>query len=44
MTTHAVTKDREHFLLSGIDGYVAKPINVAELFRQIEELCSRSAG
>lgn len=44
MTAHAFTDDRERFLASGIDGYVAKPINIAELFRQIEDLCSRGAG
>lgn len=42
MTAHAFTEDREHFLASGIDGYVAKPVIIEELFRQIEELCSRN--
>lgn len=44
MTAHAFTEDREHFLASGIDGYVAKPVNIEDLFRQIEELCSRGRG
>jgi len=41
MTAHAFTEDRERFLDAGINGYVAKPVNLEELFRQIEELCSR---
>lgn len=43
MTAHAFSDDRERFLAAGINGYVAKPVNLEELFRQIEELCSRSA-
>ena len=39
MTAHALTEDRDRFLASGIDGFVAKPFNFAELLRQIEELC-----
>ena len=41
MTAHAFSDDRERFLAAGINGYVAKPVNLEELFRQIEELCSR---
>jgi CheY-like chemotaxis protein/anti-sigma regulatory factor (Ser/Thr protein kinase) len=44
MTAHALTEDRDRFLASGIDGFVAKPFNFAELLRQIEELCSRRTG
>jgi CheY-like chemotaxis protein len=44
MTAHALTEDRDRFLASGIDGFVAKPFNFAELLRQIEELCSRRVG
>lgn len=43
MTAHAFSEDRERFLAAGINGYVAKPVNLVELFRQIEELCSRSS-
>ncbi len=39
MTAHAFSQDRERFLDAGIDGYVAKPVNLEELFRQIEDLC-----
>jgi PAS domain S-box-containing protein len=44
MTAHAFSDDRERFLAAGINGYVAKPINLEELFVQIEELCSMNAG
>jgi len=43
MTAHAFSDDRERFLTSGINGYVAKPVNLEDLFRQIEELCSIQA-
>ena len=39
MTAHALAEDRDRFLASGIDGFVAKPFNFADLLRQIEELC-----
>lgn len=39
MTAHAFAHDREHFLASGIDGFVVKSVNLEELFRQIEQLC-----
>lgn len=39
MTAHAFSDDRERFLAAGISGYVSKPVNLEELFRQIEELC-----
>jgi len=41
MTAHAFTEDRERFLHAGISGYLAKPVNLEELFRQIEELCTK---
>jgi len=40
MTAHAFSEDRERFLDAGINGYVAKPVNLEDLFSQIEELCS----
>ena len=39
MTAHAFSDDRARFMASGINGYVAKPVNIEELFRQIEEMC-----
>lgn len=43
MTAHAFSDDRERFIAAGINGYVAKPVNLEELFRQIEELCRKSS-
>jgi PAS domain S-box-containing protein len=36
MTAHAMKGDRERCLDAGMDGYVAKPIRVEELFRALE--------
>lgn len=41
MTAHAFSDDRKRFMNAGINGYVAKPVNLEELFRQIEELCRK---
>jgi CheY-like chemotaxis protein len=41
MTAHAMKGDRERCLAAGMDGYVAKPIQPAELFRAITELTSQ---
>ncbi|MDD2367504.1 MAG: PAS domain S-box protein [Desulfuromonadaceae bacterium] len=40
MTAHAFAEDRERFLDAGINGYIAKPVNLDLLFSKIEELCS----
>jgi len=37
MTANALEGDREHYLASGLDGYVSKPIRVDELKRVLEE-------
>ncbi len=39
MTAHAFAEDRDRFLTAGINGYVAKPVNLEDLFGQIEKLC-----
>jgi len=39
MTAHAFAQDQERFLAAGINGYVSKPVQLENLFRQIEELC-----
>jgi DNA-binding NarL/FixJ family response regulator len=41
LLTPAFSQDRERFLAAGINGYVAKPVDLEELFKQIEQL---SAG
>jgi len=38
MTAHAMKGDRERYLASGMDGYVSKPINSAELERVIQSV------
>jgi CheY-like chemotaxis protein/HPt (histidine-containing phosphotransfer) domain-containing protein len=38
MTAHAMKGDKEKCLQAGMDGYVAKPINVQQLFESIESL------
>ena len=35
MTAHAMTGDRERFLEAGMDGYIGKPIRVADLIEEI---------
>jgi PAS domain S-box-containing protein len=38
MTANAMAGDRDKCLASGMDAYISKPINVAELFETIEKL------
>jgi two-component system, sensor histidine kinase and response regulator len=40
MTAHAMKGDREECLQAGMDGYVAKPIRVQELFGVIQQVLS----
>jgi two-component system cell cycle response regulator DivK len=39
LTAQAMHGDRERFLSAGFDGYLSKPMDVAELLRTVEEYC-----
>ena len=38
LTAHAMQGDREWLMAEGFDGYVAKPVDVEQLFREIEQV------
>jgi two-component system cell cycle response regulator DivK len=41
LTAQAMHGDRARFLASGFDGYLSKPVDIAELLRTVAELCHR---
>jgi two-component system cell cycle response regulator DivK len=41
LTAQAMHGDRERFLEAGFDGYLSKPMDVAELLRTVKEYCDR---
>ena len=44
VTANAMKGDRERYLASGMDGYLAKPIRPVELDRLLEEMTMVLAG
>jgi CheY-like chemotaxis protein len=38
MTAHAMKGDRERFLEAGMDGYIAKPIDIEQLYEAVEKV------
>ena len=44
MTAYAMQGDRERCLAAGMDGYVAKPINAADLFASIERVLAEAGS
>jgi PAS domain S-box-containing protein len=45
MTAHAMKEDRERCLRAGMNGYISKPINSADLFSQLETIAqAKSCG
>jgi len=41
LTAQAMSGDRDRFLDAGFDGYLSKPVDVAELLQAVREHCSR---
>lgn len=41
LTAQAMEGDRERFLAAGFDGYLSKPVNVAELIATVKRYCER---
>jgi two-component system, cell cycle response regulator DivK len=41
LTAQAMEGDRERFLAAGFDGYLSKPVNVADLVATVKRYCER---
>jgi two-component system, cell cycle response regulator DivK len=41
LTPQAMSGDRERFLEVGFDGYLSKPIDIADLIQAVQEHCDR---
>lgn len=44
MTAHALTEDRDRFLLAGMDGYVPKPVAIEQLVHELRRLLPERFG
>ncbi|MDG6225597.1 MAG: response regulator, partial [Candidatus Thermoplasmatota archaeon] len=44
MTAHAMQGDKENCLNAGMDGYVSKPLNFEEMFKEIDRVMDESRG
>ena len=43
LTAQAMEGDRERFLAAGFDGYLSKPVNVAELIATVQRYCETAS-
>ena len=41
LTAQAMSGDRDRFLAAGFDGYLSKPVDIAELLHTVREHCGR---
>jgi len=41
LTAQAMDGDRERFLAAGFDGYLSKPVNIADLMAAVKRYCER---
>ncbi len=44
LSAFAMDQERERFMAEGLDGYIAKPINVDEFFKTLAEVLERKQG
>lgn len=44
LTAHAMKGDRKRFIASGMNGYIAKPFELAELQAEIDRVMAETAG
>ena len=40
LTAQAMEGDRERFLAAGFDGYLSKPVNIADLIATVKQYCA----
>jgi two-component system, cell cycle response regulator DivK len=43
LTAQAMEGDRERFLAAGFDGYLSKPVNIAEFVATVKRYCERDS-